>query len=441
MTAEPLSIVAAEGPSTRQGLLRYVLENEGYEVAGEAADSASLAQAVAAHRPDVVVMDDGIGVTAVAMVREMAPDAKLVLVWPSAVVPIGGDARVDPSEVVRELGPTIERLTGVPSATGMLRADSGEDAVPAGEAALGLGAILALGRIDETDHPLQPVGAAGEAGEPIIDDRSATPLLILPGAAALAGVEAAAAPAAAAATAPQAVAGSAVAATVVPLTSWTRRLGTLALGGAAVAGSLILGVSLSGSRVPIHVAGEGPVPSVAATPASGPSSGPTPPPGSHTGATPPGSLLGAHTLGQSTGHQPANRTGQGTDGSGGGGGTGGAGGGGGGGGNGGTGGSGGGTGGLSGGSGGGTGGLSGGGGGGSGGSTGGGGGGKGGASGGGGRGSKGDHSGRRHHHHDRGQSHDANGHDARPSHHHHHHHGEDGHGHSGGHDPGTGGHR
>jgi len=45
---------------------------------GEATNPASLAQQVAQYRPDVVVMDDGIGVTAGAMGRKRAPPAQPV---------------------------------------------------------------------------------------------------------------------------------------------------------------------------------------------------------------------------------------------------------------------------------------------------------------------------------------------------------------------------
>ena len=109
MSAQPIRIVVGEGHPARKGLLRFVLEGEGFEVVGGATTSAELARALAVHEPDVVVLDDGIGATAVQMTREVAPDAKIVLVWPGAVVPIGGDARVEPSQVLRQLGSTVER--------------------------------------------------------------------------------------------------------------------------------------------------------------------------------------------------------------------------------------------------------------------------------------------------------------------------------------------
>jgi hypothetical protein len=37
-------------------------------------------------------------------------------VWPSDLAPITGDATVDPTQVLRELGPAVERACGLPEA-------------------------------------------------------------------------------------------------------------------------------------------------------------------------------------------------------------------------------------------------------------------------------------------------------------------------------------
>ena len=94
------------------GYLRFVLESEGYDVVAQASSAAELARILAIHRPDVVVLDDGIGATAVQMTHDVSPGAKVILVWPGAVVPIGGYARVDPGDVLRSLGPTVARAVG-----------------------------------------------------------------------------------------------------------------------------------------------------------------------------------------------------------------------------------------------------------------------------------------------------------------------------------------
>jgi hypothetical protein len=107
------TVVVGEGDTARRGLLRFVLEGEGLDVVGEAATTVQLVQVLAVHRPDAVVLDDGIGTTAVVVAREMHPQAKVILVWPSDVIPIGGDARVDPAEVLRDLGPAVGRALGL----------------------------------------------------------------------------------------------------------------------------------------------------------------------------------------------------------------------------------------------------------------------------------------------------------------------------------------
>ncbi len=107
-------VVVGEGHPVRRGLLRFVLDGEGFRVLGEARTTVELVQALSVHHPEVVVLDDGIGPTAIALTREMRPDAKIVLVWPPALVPISGDATVDPTQVLRDLGPAVERACGIP---------------------------------------------------------------------------------------------------------------------------------------------------------------------------------------------------------------------------------------------------------------------------------------------------------------------------------------
>lgn len=303
MSARGVRIVVGEGPSTRKGLLRFVLDGEGFDVVADAATTAELARLMAIHRPDVVVLDDGIGATAVSMINEMSPDTKVVLVWPGAVMPVGGAARVEPARVLQDLGPTIARLTGQPGA------------------ALGRGAAL-LDQAANDPDVLQSM-LRGESAEAIIEDREPAPVVILPltptidhdelvlnvpeaepdddertkagrgagvaGAAASASVLAASGPAAAteatatgAANAPAAVTSIAGRRRAPGAQSvLNRRLGNLALGGAAVASALVLALALGDARVPIDVVR-----------GAGSSSIQTPPPGGTTGgAVPPGDLV------------------------------------------------------------------------------------------------------------------------------------------------------
>jgi len=300
--SDPVRVVVAEGPSSRKGLLRFVLEGEGYDVVGEAATSAELARSVTLHRPDVVVMDDGIGAMAVGMIREIVPSARVILVWPGAVVPIGGDARVEPSEVLRELGRTMERLTGQQSATSITDALGRPDQTERGHAdAATLREILARGEAAQLQraHPSRSGGITALPGEAIIEDREPAPVVILPLTPSVddrtdvATVREADAPAdAGVVVVPDAEDGPATAALVAGVAvgsvmgdaatideeaegagteappgdgdpeanEFNRKLGTIALGGAAAAGALVLALALGGSRVPVvEVRGEAPV--------------------------------------------------------------------------------------------------------------------------------------------------------------------------------------
>ncbi|MEO8476914.1 MAG: hypothetical protein ABI572_07660, partial [Actinomycetota bacterium] len=278
--SDPVRVVVAEGLSTRKGLLRFVLEGEGYEVVGEASTSAELARTVASFRPDVVVIDDGIGAMAVGMIREIVPSLRVILVWPGAVVPIGGDARVEPSEVLRELGRTMERLTGQPSATGeqegLMESDPLE---PVHQDPASLREILARGEAARLRRPPDRSvrgSTATRSGEPAIERREPAAVVILP---VTPSVEAPSEPALEPAAEPAApMDGDRVVAMAgadreqprpsesrVPIddpeaSEFNRKLGTIALGGAAAAGVLVLALAFGGSRVPVvEIRGESPI--------------------------------------------------------------------------------------------------------------------------------------------------------------------------------------
>ena len=188
MSARRVRIVVGEGRSSRQGMLRFVLAGEGYDVVADAANPAELARVLAVHKPDVVVLDDGIGATTVTMVHDMLPGAKMILVWPEAVSPIAGASRVEPSQVLQDLGPTVERLTGV---AGVAVAGEGPAAVDRAKGdpsslrrMLRTAAVVDLVARSRAAHPTGEPAAASAATEPIIDDREPAPVVILPVAAA-----------------------------------------------------------------------------------------------------------------------------------------------------------------------------------------------------------------------------------------------------------------
>lgn len=170
-----IAVVVGEGHPMRRGLLRFVLEGEGFVVLADVSTAVELVQALAVHHPDVVVLDDGVGPTAVVLTREMRPDAKIVLVWPPDLAPIRGDATVDPTQVLRELGPAVERACGVPTiepATATVRSMTDRAARPARHMhpSTGMAEIL----------PGPGVARRTHDDEVIIVDREPAPILILP---------------------------------------------------------------------------------------------------------------------------------------------------------------------------------------------------------------------------------------------------------------------
>jgi DNA-binding NarL/FixJ family response regulator len=112
MGEQRIRVMVGEGQTARKGLLRFVLENEGYDVVAEATSTLELAQRLVIHRPDVVVLDDGIDASAVGMMREVLPSAKVILVWPRGVAAVGVEARLEPAEVMTSLGSTVARVMG-----------------------------------------------------------------------------------------------------------------------------------------------------------------------------------------------------------------------------------------------------------------------------------------------------------------------------------------
>lgn len=168
-----IGIVVGEGHPARRGLLRFVLEGEGFRVLGEAGTAAELVQTLSVHHPDAVVLDDGIGPTAVAVTREMRPDAKVVLVWPTALVPISGDATVDPSQVLRDLGLAVERACGLvvhEPAVATVRSIPQRGARRSHPSGRTAGVLRGPGVARER----------GAADEPIVVDHEPAPILILP---------------------------------------------------------------------------------------------------------------------------------------------------------------------------------------------------------------------------------------------------------------------
>jgi hypothetical protein len=243
------------------GFLRFVLESEGYEVVAQASSASELARVLAVHQPDVVVLDDGIGATAVQMTHEVSPNAKVILVWPGAVVPIGGYARVDPGDVLRSLGPTVARAVGtMPVPRENVITPGWADRLKNDPAAL-------REKLEEHDGPstkrpsVTDLQRRGQHLHPVVDtvpavaaplvadvrdaDEDLAPVLPL---SALSMP-----PAAWASTLPESALvpiAAGAAGTAEPPTAageWNRRLGTIALGGAVAASAVVIALALGGA--------------------------------------------------------------------------------------------------------------------------------------------------------------------------------------------------
>ncbi len=92
------------------GLLRLVLEDEGFDILRVAADDRELARVLRSCRPSVIVLDGGISALAALRARE-ASSAPLVVVWPDGVAAALAEERVDPRLIMEDLGDAVRRAS------------------------------------------------------------------------------------------------------------------------------------------------------------------------------------------------------------------------------------------------------------------------------------------------------------------------------------------
>jgi hypothetical protein len=255
-------VVVGQGDPDRQGFLRTVLEDDGFDVVGEASAPSPLARLLTDERPDVVVLDDAIGVSAVELAAEIVPSAKIVVVWPAAVMPIAGAIRVEPSDVLQGLGATVAVAAGLglgverPEWIERVRKDPAtlRELLAARGGVPTRPSVTELQRRGHRLHPSpgSPRRSARSQGKPAdtpAEQERRAVVTPLPLAAATAA-SAAATPGPEGAT-------------------WNRRLGTIALGGAAVAGALMIALAFS-NRAPSITAAEPFIPPLVQPSASSP---------------------------------------------------------------------------------------------------------------------------------------------------------------------------
>jgi hypothetical protein len=103
-----VQVVLGEAERT-DGLLRFVLEAEGFDIVGLASDDEELGRVLRGARPAVVVLDGGISVAAALEARRRSRGAALVVVWPDGVSAVIAEERVDPYEAIADLGDAVRR--------------------------------------------------------------------------------------------------------------------------------------------------------------------------------------------------------------------------------------------------------------------------------------------------------------------------------------------
>jgi hypothetical protein len=105
MDTRAVHVVLGEG---EPGILRMVLEAQGFVVVGHARGEEELGEVLAVTHPAVIVLDAGISAIAAsdAQTRTGAP---VVVVWPRDTVAPLAEERVDPTSVIMELGPAVRR--------------------------------------------------------------------------------------------------------------------------------------------------------------------------------------------------------------------------------------------------------------------------------------------------------------------------------------------
>ncbi len=103
-----VQVVLGEAERT-DGLLRFVLEAEGFDIVGLASDDHELVRVLRGARPAVVVLDGGISAAAALEARKGSHGAALVVVWPDGVSAAIAEERVDPYEAIADLGDAVRR--------------------------------------------------------------------------------------------------------------------------------------------------------------------------------------------------------------------------------------------------------------------------------------------------------------------------------------------
>jgi hypothetical protein len=102
-----VQVVLGEG---EPGILRLILEAQGFDVVGHARGDDELRRIVAITHPNVIVLDAGISALAVLDAQIRSDYVPIVVVWPKDTYIPAAEERVDPSTAFLELGNVVRRV-------------------------------------------------------------------------------------------------------------------------------------------------------------------------------------------------------------------------------------------------------------------------------------------------------------------------------------------
>lgn len=161
------------------GLLRFVLEAEGFDLIGMASNDEELSRVLRGARPSVLVLDGGISAAAALDARQKIDGAALVVVWPDGVSAVLAEERVEPHMVIEDLGDAVRRAAARVERADTIVVPEAETPVPAPEAAVSKDAPV------EIEPPLpQPWRRRGRVAQVLV--ATATWLLVITAFAAIA---------------------------------------------------------------------------------------------------------------------------------------------------------------------------------------------------------------------------------------------------------------
>ena len=116
------------------GLLRFVLEAEGFDLIGMASNDEELSRVLRGAKPSVLVLDGGISAAAALDARQRIGGAALVVVWPDGVSAVLAEERVEPHMVIEDLGDAVRRAAARVERADTIVVPEAEAPVPAPEA-------------------------------------------------------------------------------------------------------------------------------------------------------------------------------------------------------------------------------------------------------------------------------------------------------------------